>query len=380
LSELALIHIPTPGDHYSPATGSAIISVVYELGKQHLLNGGTHKIVVGRNTQHDYDTGECLEVDFPPRPSRNLRGVDAILARVGLPRYFMRRVHSAVDGVLKPDFDGCVMVHNAPVGLAAVKRAAPNSRVCLYAHNDLFSSYSRSEMRRSLEPAYRIICVSQYIADLITRQLGEADPRLRVVHNGVNTSVFKPAGRSLAADSPPTILFIGRVVREKGVDLLLRAAATLGDRKFILRIVGSDNFNSKASLSSYEEELRRLAEPIQDRVEFIPFVDRSHVVSLYESGTIYCAPSNWDDPCPLTVLEALAMGLPIVTSRRGGIPEEGKDAVRYFSPPAIEELAAHLAELIDGPALRDELGLKARARAEELSWQSQYQALVRALA
>jgi len=175
----------------------------------------------------------------------------------------------------------------------------------------------------------------------------------------------------------PVILFVGRVIPVKGPDLLIKSITKIanGKRQFKLRIVGSNNFNANDAISPFERELRDLARPVSEYIEFVPFVDRAEVVRQYQAASIFCAPSNWDDPCPLTVVEAMATGLPVVGSTRGGIPEEGADAALYFTPPDTDELAKQLAYLIDNPDARIELGARARRRAEELSWARQYELL-----
>ncbi len=105
-------------------------------------------------------------------------------------------------------------------------------------------------------------------------------------------------------------------------------------------------------VTPYEQELRKLAAGLGDSVEFQPFVDRSRVAAMFDAATIFCVPTNWDDPCPLTV----------VVSRRGGIPEIGGDAVLYFQPPEIDTLADHLAALLDDEKARNALGRRAHPR------------------
>jgi glycosyltransferase involved in cell wall biosynthesis len=141
---------------------------------------------------------------------------------------------------------------------------------------------------------------------------------------------------------------------------------------FEIRIVGSSGFDAKADLSPFERQLRDLATDLGDSVVFVPFQDRKQVVEEYRRATIFCVPSNWDEPCSLTVPEGMACGLPVVTSRRGGLPEVGAGGVHYFMPPATEELADRLADLLTTPALRQSLSQKALMRAHQISWKNQY--------
>ncbi len=82
------IHIPTPGDHYSPATGSAIMTIIYELARVHASRGGRTMIVVSRGTRHDYPVGECVEVAPTAPPAKWKKAVDVAAGRLGLIRPF----------------------------------------------------------------------------------------------------------------------------------------------------------------------------------------------------------------------------------------------------------------------------------------------------
>jgi glycosyltransferase involved in cell wall biosynthesis len=375
-----MIHIPTPGDHYSAASGSAVMTVIYEYGRRHALEGGVTKLIVGCGTRHDYPVGECTEVPFSPLPDRNHKIVDALMGRIGMPRRFLERVYKPAVEVMSPTFEGAAIAHNAPVVIGAMKGASPRARTTLYCHNSLFGTYADSEMRRTLAPADVIVCVSTFLAEELKARLGNADGRVFGITNGVDTERFCPPDSKPDAVEP-VILFIGRVVPEKGADLLVKAAVRLanGKRRFKVRIVGSSNFNANDPLTAYEQELRRTASQIPDHIEFIPFVDRNRVVEQYHRASIFCAPSNWDEPCSLTVPEAMACGLPTVAARRGGIPEVGGDAVLYFTPPNTDELTERLEYLIDNPDARVEWGARARVQADTISWHTQYQLLRKAL-
>jgi glycosyltransferase involved in cell wall biosynthesis len=163
------------------------------------------------------------------------------------------------------------------------------------------------------------------------------------------------------------------VIPEKGAHLLIEAALRLyKSRRFKLRIVGSSGFCATDPLSGYEIELRKLAAPLGSAVEFAAFVDRHAVLREYQAASIFCVPSNWDEPVSLTVSEAMACGVATIAARRGGIPEAGGDAVLYFSPPDVNELSKRLAYLIDDESARGQWGAKGRSRALSISWEQQY--------
>jgi len=380
MPEPTLIFVPTPGDHYSLATGSATMSVVHELVRQHIAVGGEARIMVGDNTRHDIPDGKSVEVQYPAPRSREKKIVDVGLGRVGLPRVFEGGAYRSVVKAIDPNEAPVVIVYNAPGGAAYIKRHRPHALVCLHAVNALFRTYNRPELRRLINRIDRILCCSKYIADDIVSRLGEESTKIRVVHNGVNTGIFQPRPPEVEG-GVARILFIGRVVPQKGPDLLLKAARLIHGKvpPFQVRLVGSKNFALISELSPYEKELRDIAGPIQDLVDFHPSISRDRLSDEYHSASIFCAPSNWDDPLPLTVLEAMANGLAVVSSRRGGIPEGGGEDILYFSPPNVEELAERLAFFLQNAQVRAQWGARARARALTFDWKQQYQSLRNAL-
>jgi glycosyltransferase involved in cell wall biosynthesis len=375
-----LIHIPTPGDHYSTATGSATISVVHELTRRHLAHGAQVRIIVGRGTRHDLPDGQCCEADFSYQRGLAHRFFDLGLGWAGLPRRSARLCYAPALEVIEPDFDGTILIYNGPGVVDLFKEHRPRAQVCLYAVNALFRSFSRAEVRRVVDQAHRVICCSQFIADDLLRHLGRTSNKVKVVHNGVDSKHFVPPAAEPGRDRLK-ILFIGRATANKGPDLLLKAAGLIHGKAppFTVRIVGSHGFAATTNLDPYERLLRDLAEPIRDSVEFQPSISRTQLSQEYHAADLFCAPSNWDDPFPLTVLEAQACGLPVVASRRGGIPERAEDSILFFNPPNVEELAERLAFFLQNPQERKIWGARGRARAEMLDWNNQYNVLRQAL-
>jgi glycosyltransferase involved in cell wall biosynthesis len=380
---LHLVHVPTPGDHYSAGTGSAVMTVIHGLSLAHAAAGGQSTILGSRGTVEGYPpyaAGETREIDLPARlPSRPRKLVDAALGRTILTRPFAGSLYAGISDALGRQFDGSLLLHNAPAAIPMLRKKLPHALVALYAHNQLFNTYSPREIRNVIHYADLVLCVSDFIARDITSRAGMASPKVKVVPNGVDTDMFSPAppGEGTAdgaRPAVPTILFLGRILESKGPDLLLKAAAAIAkpERPFKIRIVGSQNFDPAAPLTPYERELRRLADSLKDRIEFHPCVPRRRVPDEYRNCSIFAAPSNWDEPFGLTIAEALSCGVPSIVSDRGGIPEVAGDAALYFSPPDTRQFSQRLVEFLDDPDLRKRYAGKARARALELAWPVQY--------
>ena len=278
-------------------------------------------------------------------------------------------------------FDGIIFVHNEPSGVEVLARGCPNARICLWVQNELFRSYTCRQVRRVLDHAHRVICCSEFIARGVARLVG-VSPKLVTVLNGVDTEKFFPANPQPEND-PPIILFLGRMVPVKGPDVLVKAAIELKNRgiRFRLRMVGSRNFNAADELTHFERDLRSQASVLGDAVQFLPFQARQEVVGVYQSADILCVPSNWDEPLGLVVGEGMACGLPVVASRRGGIPEVGGQYIAYFDPPQTDELAKRLLHLIRQSTARTSIGKACRSRAVDfLDWTWRYRDLLEAIA
>jgi len=371
-ARVPIYHVITPGDHFSPRTGSAIPTVVHGLAGGAAAAGATNRypqyVVLQADTfRPRYDSAAAVEFDGVHAPGSKERAIDAALARIGRPRRGAERYLRPAAERLRDAPPGIVLAHNAPL-VPWMLRDQDHSPV-LYAHNNVLRSYSRAESSRVLGHAARIVCVSESLATEIRQHLPRSlHDRVRVVVNGVDTSQFSPATER--EPGPLRVMFLGRAIRDKGADILLEAAGLLGRADVEYLIVGSHGFDPSAQLSPFERRLRELTELVNAPVRFEPFVDRQNLPPLLRRADVLVVPSRWPDPCPLTVGEGMAAGLPIVASRRGGIPELLGDAGVLFDPDRPAELASALRSLVDEPHRRAALAQSAlsRARARDWTW------------
>lgn len=116
------------------------------------------------------------------------------------------------------------------------------------------------------------------------------------------------------------ILYVGRIMEIKGVLELMKAVTNLRDPHIKLLIIGSANFG-KWAFSSYERKAKKLAEQNKDRVIFTGYVDNSEVYKYASVANVQCVPSLWEEAAGLVVLEAMAVGLPMIVSDSGGMIE-----------------------------------------------------------
>ena len=373
-----LVHVITPGDHFSPSTGSAVPTVVHGLSAATPAGAPRPAVAVARGTYPDrYTSADVLEYDERP-PRRTDRYADLLAARtLGRRPAAAARFGAALadQGAWDP---AAVLVHNAPQGVPVVDGA--RHVPVLYAHNQLLRTYSQREVRRTLGGAARIVCVSEFLAGATADYLppGLRD-RVAVVRNGVDTDAFRPPPHWERRDRLE-VTFVGRMLRDKGADVLLDALAALDRPDIHATLVGSAGFDPHAAPTPYETEVARSAAALGDRVTRHPFVPRDEVARLLARADVVVVPSRWAEPLALTVLEGMAAGAATVGSAVGGIPEQLGDAGIAVPPDDAGALAEVLGALADDESLLARSRSAAREHALTRTWHRSYDDLASALA
>ncbi|MES2866498.1 glycosyltransferase family 4 protein [Microbacterium profundi] len=374
-SPTPVYHVITPGDHFSPRTGSALPTVVDGLARGAAADARYQQYVLVQSGTWTprYDSADVIEYDGGPPPSRHERMLDAAAGRVGLRRPYAGRAYAPIAKRLADCPAGVVIAHN---GAALLRMPALRShRRVLYAHNDLFRSYSRSEVARVVSACDRVICVSEFLRDVMaSRAPRELRDRFRVALNGVDAERFTP--REERMPGPLRVLFVGRMIREKGADLLLDAASLLHRDDIEYLIVGSQGFDRSAALSGFEQDLRDRSSP---GVRFMPFIDRTELPPLMRDQDVLVVPSRWPEPCSLTTGEGMASGLAIIAARSGGIPEVLADAGILVPRGDAAALAEAIKLIADDAEQRRNLTAAARARAVEHDWSHAWRTVTGAL-
>ncbi len=205
--------------------------------------------------------------------------------------------------------------------------------------------------------ADHIIFVSRLVMErfLTTNPLIDRD-KLSVVHNSVkvDTAVTRIEPEPTSDGLPLKLLFVGRVCRDKGIEVLLDALKLLKDERLTLDVVGTGD-------DSYVEQLKRMAEDngLSERVNWLGFHENVH--PFIRSADVVVCPSTVREACPLSVLESMAHGRPVITTDNGGQVEyikSGHNGV-LVSPGDSAGLAEAIRGLIASPELRLRLGRNA---------------------
>lgn len=230
-----------------------------------------------------------------------------------------------------------IHIFNRPRLILPVRKAAPRSRITLSMHNDMFfpEKIPPEEARTALKEVTNVVTVSNYIGDVIRELYPHVSAgKLTTIYSGVDSSRFLPGNdpkmqkirnqirKENGLENKTVILFAGRVSQNKGVDRLVRAIPALSKKHkdLALVIVGS-NWFSQDIVTDYVAYVRALAKKIDIPVVTTGFVDPNNIQNWFAAADLFVCTSIWQEPLARVHYEAMAAGLPIVTTARGGNPE-----------------------------------------------------------
>ena len=311
-----------------------------------------------------------------------------------------------VDLRIVPDIAGADLVHshtwyaNMAGHLASLLHGIPH---VLSAHSleplrpwkaeQLGGGYALSSWveKTAYEAAAAIIAVSEGMRQDILRSYPDVDPaKVKVVHNGIDVSLWNrdenhDAVRALGIDPDrPSVVFVGRNTRQKGVPYLLRAAAKLpADVQLVLCLGAADTPELAAETARLIEELQSQRSGVVLIERMLP---RNELIQVLSHATAFACPSIYE-PLGIVNLEAMACGAAVVASATGGIPEvvqhgetgllvEIEQVTDGTGTPLdpekfVSDFAAALTEVVSDPERARAMGQAGRRRAEEhFSWES----------
>jgi len=252
---------------------------------------------------------------------------------------------------------GVTMVRAGLLALAARLRGRP---VILHVHSGQVELWLSTPARRALArmvlaPVTRVVTMSNPSGHAITAAIGDG---VTIVDNWVDLDEFDETD---PVHSPPRVLFAGLLTPRKGAADLLRASALLSDRGVAHELVLAGGTPDEGLHA--EREVRAVRAPA---AVFLGALPHERMAAELASSDIFCLPSWWE-AMPLSILEAMASGLPVIASRVGDIPRVVEDGVTglLVPPRDPERLSEALASLIDDPEGRRRMGAAGRRRVAE---------------
>ncbi len=302
---------------------------------------------------------------------------------VRFPARSKERYFASVCRSLRANRPDIIQVENRPKWVPRLKRRFPGTKVWLSLHSTTFITGARLgkfQRRVCLQAADRIVVNSDYLKTYIASRLPQTSGKIRVNHLGVEANRFPGRstleGMALRAIGRlehgwvgrKIVLFVGRLVPQKGVHHLLSAVPAIVRHHpdALIVVVGSAMYGSHR-LTKYSRSLHRQAKRWRKHVHFEPYVPHNEIPRWFAMADLVVVPSIGNEAFGLVNVEAMAAELPVVATRAGGMKEIVADGetgylVAKEQPLIVRELALRVTELLGDESLRHAMGAKGKER------------------
>lgn len=303
-------------------------------------------------------------------------------------RYIFQRLYflNKVSKYLKESNYDKVLLENHPTLFMALKKRKNyikyKDRYYYHLHNYLNNDYRCGEI---IKECKNNICVSNFIKNQLSDFLEVKNQNnFSVLKNCIDKEKFNKElskdeimelrKKYKIKDNNKVLLFTGRLTREKGIKELLLSLKITKNTDYKLLVVGSFFYDTEIK-NKFEEELKEIVIELNDKVEFTGFINYEELYKIYSIADIAILPSLCDDAAPLTVIESLSCGLPIITTNSGGIPEYVNEKCALIldrNENLTENLAKGIDRLLNDKQLRLNMGRESLKASEDLTLDNYY--------
>jgi spore coat protein SA len=289
---------------------------------------------------------------------------------------------------IKPDL---IEVLNRPWFLPILRKyLGPDVKIILHHYNNYLMEMNKKRAKKYLDLIDGFVGCSNFTVEAeVLDRFPEYKDICHCVSHGIDVNKFDP-GKLDQADlnklrekygikkDDVVFLYIGRLSKDKGAGQLLEAAkvliSNLGIKQVKLMIVGSSFFGGQTKVTPFIKELQRSSEDVKENIIFTGFINRPDIPNIYGLANVAVVPSIVMDASPTVCYEASAMGLPLIASKRGGIPEIVKDketGLLVNDPEDIDELAEKMLYFVRDPGEAKAFGLRGRQFMEKhYTWET----------
>ena len=278
-----------------------------------------------------------------------------------------------------------MQVENRPLFIPKTKAASPNSRFVCSLHSLIHIDEKLIRPGMTLKifrQCDKVLVYSKFMSRKLAGMFPQVSDKFHYIHLATEPERFRPCWdpsvkrhvkvlkqKHGIPENRKIVLFAGRVIEKKGVHILLTAMEQVL-REYpdcCLVILGSGWYGSKR-ISPYITRLRQQARKIADKIYFTNYIQPGEVPGYFAMADIFVCPSQWDEPFGLVNVEAMASGIPVVASARGGIPEIVTNGVNGFlvnNENNPQSFVGPILTILKNPELARSLGQNGRKTVEK---------------
>ena len=281
--------------------------------------------------------------------------------------YFIEYYFERIYNKLKKQDYNYIILENCP-GYAYKLSQRGFHNLILHLHNDLLHSKSRYHdvIFNSLS---KILTVSDYIKDRVSTI--QPNNKIQTIYNGIDLGKFTPkenlsvSRKNLGFSKEDfVIVYSGRINKEKGISELIDTMLLIKNTRIKLMILGSSFFDNTKNEDSFIQSLKDKVKRIKAKIVFTGFIPYNQVPDYLQLADIAVLPSMWNEPFGLTIVEAMATGLPLITTRSGGIPEICEEvAIIVDRDDIVNNLSTAILDLYEHPEKQKQMATASLERA-----------------
>jgi len=333
------------------------------------------------SSQNDITVFSVEHPDLPSREYGNGIRYVRVPGRTGIK--YLEGIKSGLDS----SYD-LIHIFNRPRWVMPVSGLFPDSRISLSLHNEMFhpDKINEAEGLKCINRVEFINTVSRFIADGVKSRFPIAEKKLHVVYSGADINRYKPAWTAeglmnknrlkamYGISNYRVVLYVGRLSGKKGTHVVLKAMKQVMDSydDVALVVIGS-KWYGKNEMDEYTLSLQKIAKDLRGPIVFTGFLPPSQVYSHYNIADMFVCASQWQEPLARVHYEAMAAGVPIITTNRGGNAEvvsglgNGIVIDDYYNP---DSFAKNIVFLLKDPSSAAQMGKNGRMLAEKVyNWE-----------
>ena len=213
-----------------------------------------------------------------------------------------------------------IEIHNRPYLFNTAVSQINNCPISLHYHNDpttMSGSKTISQRIHIAKKAAAVYFVSNFIKNQFLQGINKEFKNLFVLPNGIQRRLKNQP------EKKKEVLFIGRLVYEKGSHLFVEAINDIVKKnpEWNFKIIGTARAGQSALITDYEKKVIKDFKSLGKNTTYLGFISNFEVQDILKTASILVIPSLWDDPFPLTAIEGLSTGTAIIASNRGGLTE-----------------------------------------------------------
>lgn len=275
-----------------------------------------------------------------------------------------------------------IHIHNRWQFIPIIKRLNPKARILFHVHQLSALDFSEKQGGFLKSKIAGFIGCSNFIAKKIKEKFNlDQNKNTFTVRNGVDIKEFSSISeeekialkRKEGLENNKVIFFAGRLVKNKGADILIKAFCHLNNDKIKLLIVGGATYsdNTKTDYIRYLEDLARAK---KDNILFKGFINHEDMPDLFKLSDVFVLPSEVEEGLPIVLIEAMSSGLAVMGSDRGGVSDlidHNINGILVKDYTNFRVWAEKLGVLLKNEELRHKFGQKAREKVERnFTWKN----------